>query len=43
MAYLIIFLIPLTDRLKHPNRSPDKLSAPHYKTTASGLKLSNTD
>lgn len=30
---------PLIERLKHPKRSPDKLSAPHCKTMASGRNL----
>lgn len=30
---------PLTDKLKHPNLSPDKLSVPPWRTTASGLKF----
>lgn len=37
--YFLNNYIPLMDKLKHPNLSPDIESAPHYNTTASGLKF----
>jgi hypothetical protein len=31
---------PFTERLKHPNLSPARLSDPHWSRMASGLKFS---